>query len=52
VITFSDSLVALEETSLNHSMYAMVITDIRIPKLNGIELITQLLHKDEMVKFC
>jgi DNA-binding response OmpR family regulator len=51
VISFSDSLVALEEICLNHSKYAMVIADIRMPKLNGIELITQLRHKDEMVKF-
>jgi two-component system C4-dicarboxylate transport response regulator DctD len=51
VIIYSDSLFALEDISLNHSKFALAVTDIRMPGLNGMELITQLHQKDDNIKF-
>jgi DNA-binding NtrC family response regulator len=48
---FSDSKVALEKISLNHSHYIMVMSDNRMPGLNGLDLFTQIRRKDDKVKF-
>ena len=48
---FSDSKVALEKISLNHSHYIMVMSDNRMPGLSGIDLFTQIRRKDNKIKF-
>jgi DNA-binding NtrC family response regulator len=48
---FSDSKVALEKITLNHSHYIMVMSDNRMPGLNGLDLFTQIRRKDDKVKF-
>lgn len=40
--TFSDSLLALEAFRANQSKYDLVLSDIRIPKLNGFEFSREL----------
>ena len=48
---FSNSKVALEKISLNHSHYIMVMSDNRMPGLNGLDLFTHIRRKDDKVKF-
>jgi DNA-binding NtrC family response regulator len=48
---FSNSKLALEKISLNHSHYMMVMSDNRMPGLNGLDLFTQIRRKDDKVKF-
>ncbi len=48
---FSDSNLALEEICLKHTNYSMVISDNRMPGLNGMELLTQIQQKDDKIKF-
>lgn len=38
VMTFSDPALALREFELNHFDYSLVLTDIRMPSMSGIEL--------------
>lgn len=47
---FSDSKLALEEISLN-SHYIMIMSDNRMPGLNGLDLFTQIRRKDNKIKF-
>jgi DNA-binding NtrC family response regulator len=44
---FSNSSLALEEICSNHTNYSMVISDDRMPGLNGMELLTQIQQKDD-----
>jgi YesN/AraC family two-component response regulator len=37
-MTFSDPLLALKEFTLNHSDYQLILTDIRMPAISGMEL--------------
>ena len=39
VYGFTDPVVALEEFRLNHDKYILVVSDIRMPKMNGFEFI-------------
>jgi two-component system C4-dicarboxylate transport response regulator DctD len=48
---FSDSKLALEKISLNHSHYIMVMSDNRMPGLSGLDLFTQIRRKDDKIKF-
>jgi DNA-binding NtrC family response regulator len=48
---FSNSKLALEKISLNHSHYMMVMSDNRMPGLNGLDLFTQIRLKDDKMKF-
>ena len=38
VMTFSDPMLAMKELELHHADYKLVLTDIRMPSLSGIEL--------------
>src|ERR1043165_427622 len=48
---FSDSITALTEVTANHTDYALVISDNRMPGMNGIELLNQIHQKDDRIKF-
>jgi DNA-binding NtrC family response regulator len=39
VVTFNDPIVALEHLMDNKQVYALVISDLRMPSLNGLELL-------------
>ena len=50
VASFSDPIKALDEFKINHSKYSLVMTDIRMPSMNGYELINQIKKIDPFVK--
>jgi DNA-binding NtrC family response regulator len=39
IFTFTDPMVALEHIRMNKSNYAVVISDLRMPDMNGMDLI-------------
>jgi DNA-binding NtrC family response regulator len=39
VVTFNDPIIALEHYSKNKQNYALVISDMRMPAVNGLELL-------------
>jgi YesN/AraC family two-component response regulator len=41
VMGFTDSTLALEHFKLNHSNYSLILSDFRIPVMNGIQLLKQ-----------
>jgi response regulator RpfG family c-di-GMP phosphodiesterase len=42
VFAFSDPLLALEHYRVNHERYGCVISDYRMPSMNGIQLLTKI----------
>ena len=50
VNAFTDPLVALESISLGHLNYRLVLIDIRMDELNGVELATEIHEKDKNIK--
>jgi YesN/AraC family two-component response regulator len=47
---FTDPLVAYDSISAEHSRYRLVLTDIRMPKLNGVELANRINDIDKDIK--
>lgn len=39
IVSFNDSVIALEHFSDNKNNYALIISDLRMPNLNGLELL-------------
>ncbi len=50
VVTFDDSSVALYELKERYKKYSMVLVDIRMPKVNGYQLINEIKCIDPLVK--
>lgn len=50
VITFDDSLLALNELKSRHKKYCLVIVDIRMPQINGYQLINDIKSIDPLIK--
>jgi DNA-binding NtrC family response regulator len=50
VMTFSDPLLALEEFKINHCDYQLLLTDLRMPAMSGIELGKKIKLIDSEVK--
>lgn len=50
VAIFDDSLLALNELKENYMKYSMVFVDIRMPKVNGYELVNEIKCIDPSIK--
>jgi DNA-binding response OmpR family regulator len=50
VVTFLDPLVAVKEIKNNPNHYALIITDIRMPGISGIELIKRVCRINSDIK--
>jgi len=50
VVTFVDSSVALNELKVHHKKYCMVLVDIRMPKVNGYQLVNEIKCIDPLIK--
>jgi DNA-binding NtrC family response regulator len=50
VEAFNDPLKALDECKTNHQKYVLIISDIRMPKMSGIELVKQISKIDNDIK--
>ena len=50
VVTFDDSSVALNELKVRYKKYSMVLVDIRMPKVNGYQLINEIKRIDPSIK--
>jgi CheY-like chemotaxis protein len=52
VDSFNDPLLALENFKQNKSSYALALLDIKMPKMNGFELSSQLRKANDKIKVC
>ena len=50
VVIFNDPLVALEHFTDNKENYALVISDLRMPNLNGLELLKKVRKLNEKIR--
>ena len=50
VMTFADPLLALNELQVSHADYKLVLTDVRMPGMSGIELAKQTKEIDPEIK--
>ena len=50
VVTFDDSSVALNELKVRYKKYSMILVDIRMPKVNGYQLINEIKCIDPSIK--
>jgi DNA-binding NtrC family response regulator len=50
VVTFNDPVLALEHFTDNKENYALVISDLRMPNLNGLELLKKIKKLNEKVR--
>jgi DNA-binding NtrC family response regulator len=50
VTVFTDAIVAFDSISAEHSKYRLVLTDVRMPKLNGVELAKRINDIDKNIK--
>lgn len=50
VEAFTDPLKALDECKTNHEKYVLIISDIRMPKMSGIEFVKQISEIDNDIK--
>ena len=49
-VSFTDPLLAVKDFSRNIDKYSLVITDLRMPHLNGIELANEIRHYNQQVQ--
>ena len=50
VVTFNDPLIALEHFTDNKENYAMVLSDLRMPKLNGLEFLKKVRNSSDKIR--
>ena len=50
VITFNDPIIALQHFTENKENYALVISDLRMPDLNGLELLKKIKKLNDKVR--
>ena len=50
VFTFTDPLLALEHFQMNDRTYVLVISDFRMPGLNGMELLKKMKESNKSVR--
>ena len=50
VVTFNDSIIALEHYTKNKQSYALVIADMRMPAINGLELLKKVKELNPRVR--
>ncbi|HET6716819.1 MAG: response regulator [Nitrososphaerota archaeon] len=50
IVTFNDPVIALEHFTDNKENYALVISDLRMPNLNGLELLKKIKKLNEKVR--
>jgi DNA-binding NtrC family response regulator len=50
IFTFTDPILALEHFQMNQDVYVLVITDFRMPGLNGIELLKKMKSMNKYVR--
>ena len=50
VVSFNDPVIALEHFTQNKESYALVISDLRMPGLNGLELLKKVKHVNRKVR--
>lgn len=50
VVTFNDTVIALEHFTDNKEDYALVISDLRMPNLNGLEFLKKIKKLNEKVR--
>jgi DNA-binding NtrC family response regulator len=50
IFTFTDPMVALEHIRMNKSNYAVVISDLRMPDMNGMDLIFNIKKENPLVR--
>ena len=51
ITVFNDSTAAFEDISLHHLQYKVILSDIRMPRINGLELIRRISKRDENIMF-
>lgn len=52
VFAFTDPLLALEHFNMNSERYGLVISDVRMPAMNGYEFVTKVKQINPDVKIC
>ncbi len=50
VVTFDDSVIALNELKEHYKKYCIVLVDIRMPRVNGYQLINEIKCIDPLIK--
>jgi len=50
IVSFTDPVIALEHFSENKDVYALVISDLRMPSLNGLELLKKVKSSNPNVR--
>ncbi len=50
IFTFTDPKIALEHFKINNTAYVLVISDLRMPELNGMELIEKIKGENPFVR--
>lgn len=50
IFTFTDPLIAFEHFKINKDAYALVISDLRMPGINGTELVYKIKNENPLVR--
>jgi DNA-binding NtrC family response regulator len=50
VFTFTDPMAALEHFKINKSVYALIISDLRMPGINGTDLVHKMKKENPLVR--